>query len=1295
VARPFPGSAQFLINDYRGNLDSSERELVVLNVVNSTGDPGGIDITLIETGPNTGNFTHPAAITFTRDPTVNDSFVAIDSSDKEEDNLFASLSPVINATYDSPSIASLIFAGKEIPQRSLILQRSELTGDPSDDILVAKVTRTTAGAVASATDPNVWQKPVYLLGEKGRVTVFDDRPQFVNGGVQDCRFGAMIVFNTLTNFMAVPICEESDGNGGFKDGHFFTNVGTAGVNFVSTASNKAIKDLQVSPGDTIMAQYRLDATDPSTWLETNTGISSDLNLRVAPDIIGVNAAIQPVCGSTDALGNVGNDNDTDALCNDWEIKLNSSNADIAGLHLTDDGTSGGVELYFLPCAENIVPDGFGGFTGTEIIDEFGVGLCPDPNRKDIYVEYDYQEHFKPDDGAILDVIEAFNRAPVENPGISLGNDEPFGIKLHVLRADTHVVFPPGQIESVTLAEILVLKTQNFGTPDEIASGGTNSFGVLKTPEDWLTGKRVGFHWGFSINNRAEAPGSSGYGEMNGNDFWVSLGEFAQGRGTRGEQPATFMHEIGHNLNLDHGGFPGNDFNCRPNYLSIMNYLFQFTDIVGDRPLDFSRKQLDYLYYDNLYEPDGVLLSQYPNPGEDTANFINDRPSEGLPTTQFTMSSAYGGPNGEVDVFLTGTAVDWDRQNGIETDINLNATNADLTRFDLVGCGPATTVRLLGYDDWDNIDMNFRDSGFFASGGGRSDDREPGKPYFAEVLSKQLNPLRSQIAQIPDEPQNLDCIADLNGRVDAMQAILTGPDKRYQNLEAVVVEIDAMTTELANPAGVCVGVDTGDTGSTGGDFKDGILKASQGIMEGILGRDSVDVASHGVISATIFGTPQFDVNDIDVTTVKMVKEVNGLPDDFGAPVTHKFKKLSQFLSHVSLVNPEDTIEDLTLHFRTNEVGLTVDPDNPNQRICMTGSQISQQALFSMCRELFVGSSINSEPTLQMISVELPSGLTSSPPSGSFFPLIDVTVTYKATAFDAEDGDISGNINWFSDRFGTLATGDTLEFNILTDGFDGTHLITAQVRDSDRSFAAETRDVSFGGLADVPLFKIELDSFNYFRTGGSNNDKHLTAEFTVVDLDGDPISDVMATLQLFRNNALIKAQFDTSDNNGLVSITKNNIAPAEFTTAIVDLSSLSFSFFGPSPLPTFEQRTILPVEVSMFVTDNTPSVGDTIIYTIRVTNQGVSSVNDVKVTFTLPAGLENLLLNPECTPNGTDIVCNIVTIDALGPGSTGFVDITYAVDVELDASGTIFTTATYTESSPTDISPDSGTVVITVQ
>jgi len=39
-----------------------------------------------------------------------------------------------------------------------------------------------------------------------------------------------------------------------------------------------------------------------------------------------------------------------------------------------------------------------------------------------------------------------------------------------------------------------------------------------------------------------------------------------------------MHELGHNLGLHHGG--SDDTNNKPNYLSVMNYLFQFTGVVG-------------------------------------------------------------------------------------------------------------------------------------------------------------------------------------------------------------------------------------------------------------------------------------------------------------------------------------------------------------------------------------------------------------------------------------------------------------------------------------------------------------------------------------------------------------------------------------------------------------------------------------------------------------------------------------------------------------------------------------------
>jgi len=46
-----------------------------------------------------------------------------------------------------------------------------------------------------------------------------------------------------------------------------------------------------------------------------------------------------------------------------------------------------------------------------------------------------------------------------------------------------------------------------------------------------------------------------------------------------------MHELGHNVNLFHGG---NErfLNCKPNYISVMNYLFSVGQFVGENRLDF-------------------------------------------------------------------------------------------------------------------------------------------------------------------------------------------------------------------------------------------------------------------------------------------------------------------------------------------------------------------------------------------------------------------------------------------------------------------------------------------------------------------------------------------------------------------------------------------------------------------------------------------------------------------------------------------------------------------------------------
>ena len=48
-----------------------------------------------------------------------------------------------------------------------------------------------------------------------------------------------------------------------------------------------------------------------------------------------------------------------------------------------------------------------------------------------------------------------------------------------------------------------------------------------------------------------------------------------------------MHEYGHCLNLQHGGFESYN-NFKPNYTSSMNYLFQFAGLDGDGDPDYSQ-----------------------------------------------------------------------------------------------------------------------------------------------------------------------------------------------------------------------------------------------------------------------------------------------------------------------------------------------------------------------------------------------------------------------------------------------------------------------------------------------------------------------------------------------------------------------------------------------------------------------------------------------------------------------------------------------------------------------------------
>jgi hypothetical protein len=111
---------------------------------------------------------------------------------------------------------------------------------------------------------------------------------------------------------------------------------------------------------------------------------------------------------------------------------------------------------------------------------------------------------------------------------------------------------------------------------------------------WAHGYDGGSSSGLSFGIRADS-------------FIVTLGRWGE-HGSSDAKVGTFIHELGHNLGLGHGG---NDLfaNYKPNYPSVMNYFFQVSGVPqsGGRPalFSYSRYKLPSLVETNLAESAGV------------------------------------------------------------------------------------------------------------------------------------------------------------------------------------------------------------------------------------------------------------------------------------------------------------------------------------------------------------------------------------------------------------------------------------------------------------------------------------------------------------------------------------------------------------------------------------------------------------------------------------------------------------------------------------------------------------------
>lgn len=266
-------------------------------------------------------------------------------------------------------------------------------------------------------------------------------------------------------------------------------------------------------------------------------------------------------------------------------------------------------------------------------------LGVNPLRKDLLVEYDWFDdsndcgaHSHAPTAAVLERVAAvYAAAPVTNPDGSTG---------------IHLIQDVGQ--------------------DSTLAGGNRVDGEANLPgafdATWsaikdanFDAKRAGYFRYVLLAHRYNGGSdSSGYGEIVGDDTLVTL------NCVQSEDYAvrTIVHELGHNLGLNHGGFEA--CNNKPNYNSLMNYRYQFAGLDSQCQASGDGRS------DGYSQGDRILIDEMAI--DENVGVCGDQ------------------------------AIDWNGNGSLETGIA-----GDLNPGSDASCG-GTIGELHDFDDWSNITL---------------------------------------------------------------------------------------------------------------------------------------------------------------------------------------------------------------------------------------------------------------------------------------------------------------------------------------------------------------------------------------------------------------------------------------------------------------------------------------------------------------------------------------------------------------------------------------------------------------
>ncbi len=461
------------------------------------------------------------------------------------------------------------------------------------------------------------------------------------------------------------------------------------------------------------------------------------------------------CSSADDIDANGDpDNDGDGLCDSWETN---------GMDLDGDGN---VELDLPSIGAN-------------------------PNHKDLFVEIDYMScaasgsfcapgdthGHRPSFQAMIDVRAAFAAAPVSNP------DGATGITLHFFIDEPVREFNPISLVTDLAGDADDFNDLKLGNPQNACGTGDfdGHFGSLATRslsasdcQKALAARALVYRYAIFAHDHID-PGVAGQAELPGNDLVILRSGTASPKNTA----AVFMHEFGHNLNLMHGG--GDHRNCKPNYLSIMNYALALDKLDPTRPLDYSRQPLPSLDEQHLDEPVGI---------------------QG-PAGRFTI---FGDTTGRIWRGNADRPINW---NGDGINFVADPTDLDvavnINRVHTISaCNFAGLTVLAGHDDWQNLLYDFKNSPDFSDLPVRSTvPAEPEMPLQEIIATAQIFDFDEDgIPNIPDncpaDPNPLQTDSNGNGIGDACDAPV--------NQNPVAAAGVDQTVEATSAAGATVALD---------------------------------------------------------------------------------------------------------------------------------------------------------------------------------------------------------------------------------------------------------------------------------------------------------------------------------------------------------------------------------------------------------------------------------------------------------------------------------------------------------